>query len=745
MMDSDSDALLENGETFAKRKFSNTAGKLRTITAALVGSPNCGKTTIFNNLTGARQHVGNYPGVTVEQKSGHAIFKGYDISIIDLPGTYSLTAFSAEEAITRKHLIYSRPDVIINIVDASNLERNLYLTSQLVELGSRLILVFNMSDILNKSGTIINNEVLSELLGAPIINTVGSKNIGTADILSKVIEIFENTKSTKAVRINYGEEIEHEISRMSDYLSRILDFTASFTGKYDKRWASIKLLEQDKEVSEEIGPLLDKKSTTLLSDFVKKTIKHITGIFAARPATVIAEKRYGFINGALKEATIKKNEIVLSFSDKLDKVLLSRFFGLPIFGLIMWIIFQLAFKVGDYPTRWLGLGFEKLAVLISGIMPESLLRSLLVDGIIRGVGGVLVFTPKIAILFIGISILEDTGYMARAAFIMDRIMHKIGLHGKSFIPMLIGFGCTIPAYMCCRTLEDKNDRMITMHINTFMSCGGRLPIYILFAGVFFSKNAGSVIFSIYVIGIVMAVLFAKVLRATRFKGEAEPFVMELPVYRLPTAKGVVFHMWDRTWQYIKKAGTVIVAISVIMWILFTFPRVGLAQQADTSSRVAAVTQSYNKNEISSQQFKDQLSGIQTAAGSAKLEYSAAGRIGKFIEPVFKPLGFDWKLALASIGGFAGKEVVVSTLGTIYSISGSDNNSAELKNAVSNDYNPLTAYSFMLFSLLYFPCIASLAVFKKEAGTREMFFQIGFTLLLAWSVSFIVFQVGRIFI
>ena len=284
-----------------------------------------------------------------------------------------------------------------------------------------------------------------------------------------------------------------------------------------------------------------------------------------------------------------------------------------------------------------------------------------------------------------------------------------------------------------------------MHINTFMSCGGRLPIYILFAGVFFSKNAGSVIFSIYVIGIVMAVLFAKVLRATRFKGEAEPFVMELPVYRLPTAKGVVFHMWDRTWQYIKKAGTVIVAISVIMWILFTFPRVGLAQQADTSSRIAAVTQSYNKNEISSQQFKDQLSGIQTAAGSAKLEYSAAGRIGKFIEPVFKPLGFDWKLALASIGGIAGKEVVVSTLGTIYSISGSENNSAELKNAVSNDYNPLTAYSFMLFSLLYFPCIASLAVFKKEAGTREMFFQIGFTLLLAWSVSFIVFQVGRIFI
>jgi ferrous iron transport protein B len=735
----------------------------KTITAALVGSPNCGKTTIFNNLTGARQRVGNYPGVTVEQKTGHVIFKGYDISIIDLPGTYSLTAFSAEEAVTRKHLIYSRPDVVINIVDASNLERNLYLTSQLIELGCNLIVVFNMSDILNKSGTLINYEVLSELLGAPIINTVGSKNTGTADILNKAVETFESAKGVKTVKINYGDEIEHEISRMSDFLSHILasfaaasssfssssfsysSSNAGFAGKYDKRWASIKLLEQDKEISEEIELLLAKECRARLSDFVKKTIRHVSGIFAAPPATVIAQSRYGFINGALKEATIRKNEVVLSFSDKLDRVLLNRFFGLPIFGLIMWAIFQLAFKAGDYPTRWLGLGFEKLAMLLSSIMPEGLLRSLLVDGIIGGVGGVLVFTPKIAILFIGISILEDTGYMARAAFVMDRIMHRIGLHGKSFIPMLIGFGCTIPAYMCARTLEDRNDRMITMHINTFMSCGGRLPIYILFAGVFFPGNAGSIIFSIYIIGIVMAVLFAKILRATRFKGEAEPFVMELPVYRMPTAKGVLFHMWDRTWQYIKKAGTVIVAISIIMWILFTFPRIGLAQQAHTNSSIAAVTRSYNSGGISSQQYEIRLSEIQASANAAKLEYSAAGRIGKFIEPVFKPLGFDWKLALASIGGIAGKEVVVSTLGTIYSISGNGNNSAQLKDAVKKDYSPLVGYSFMLFSLLYFPCIASLAVFKKEAGSKEMFFQISFTLLLAWAVSFLVFQVGRIFI
>ncbi len=745
-MEHTKDPLIKSSNLSAKRESINPREKQKIINAALVGSPNCGKTTIFNNLTGARQHVGNYPGVTVEQKTGHVIFKGYDINIIDLPGTYNLTPFSAEEEVTRRHLIYSKPDVVINIVDASNLERNLYLTSQLIELGTRLIIVFNMSDILNNSGTVINNEVLSELLGAPIINTVGSKNIGTSDILGKIVEVFEsNEKIAKTIKINYGEEIEHEISRMSDFLSHNLDSSPGFTGKYDKRWASIKLLEQDKEISGELAMLPDKEDRAMFSSFVEKTIRHVTSIFADLPATVIAEARYGFINGALKEATIKKNEIVLSFSDKLDRVLLNRFFGLPIFGLIMWIIFQLAFKVGDYPTRWMGLGFEKLGVLLSVIIPAGLLRSLVVDGIIGGVGGVLVFTPKIAILFIGISILEDTGYMARAAFIMDRIMHRIGLHGKSFIPMLIGFGCTIPAYMCCRTLEDKNDRMITMHINTFMSCGGRLPVYILFAGVFFPKNAGSVIFSIYIIGIVMAVLFAKVLRATRFKGEAEPFVMELPVYRLPTPKGVLFHMWDRTWQYIKKAGTVIVAVSILMWILFTFPRVGLAQQADISSKIATVTQSYNRSEISKQQYESRLSEIKDDAGSAKLEYSAAGRIGKFIEPVFKPLGFDWKLALASISGIAGKEVVVSTLGTLYSISGNEKNSAELKNAISNDYNPLTGYSFMLFSLLYFPCIASLAVFKREVGSREMFFQIGFTLLLAWSVSFLVFQAGKIFI
>jgi ferrous iron transport protein B len=393
----------------------------------------------------------------------------------------------------------------------------------------------------------------------------------------------------------------------------------------------------------------------------------------------------------------------------------------------------------------MGLGFEKLSELLTRIMPEGLLKSLFIDGIISGVGGILVFTPKIILLFASIAVLEDSGYMARAAFIMDRIMHKIGLHGKSFIPMLIGFGCTVPAYMCGRTMENRNDRMITMHINTFMSCGGRLPIYILFAGTFFAKNAGNVIFSIYIIGIFMAVLFARILRATRFKGESEPFVMELPVYRAPTVKGILIHTWERTWLFIKKAGTVILAISIIIWILFTFPKIGEAYTQDYNSQILTIEQSYDNGQISEELYKSRISEIKAKMASEQLEFSTAGRIGRFIEPVFKPLGFDWKLGLATIAGIAGKELVVSTLGTVFSLSGTEKESEKLREAMRDQYNPLIGFNFMLFSLLYFPCIASLVVFQREAGTKEMLFQAGFTLTLAWTVSLIVFQIGRFFI
>jgi len=712
----------------------------REITIAIAGIPNSGKTTIFNNLTGARQHVGNYPGVTVEQKSGELNFRGYRIKVIDLPGAYSLTAYSAEEVITRDYIIKQKPDAVINVVDASNLARNLYLTTQLIEMDINLVIAFNMSDILQKEGIKIDTSLLSRLLGSNIANTIGSRNTGTTELLEIVIKSVKDKNHKKKVRISYGDELENEITKISGYIESDLKHLI----KYDVRWLSVKLLEQDQSILSELEGITDSENYKKTVSFIENSIRHIKNITGTEPVTLIAEARYGFVNGALKESIKKAPERKITLSDRIDSVLLNRYLGLPIFALIMWGIFQLVFKLGDYPTRWLQIGFDKLGSLISGAMGPGLLQSLIVDGIIGGVGGVLVFTPKIMLLFISIAVLEDTGYMSRAAFIMDRIMHGIGLHGKSFVPMLIGFGCTVPAYMCGRTLENKNDRLITMHINTFMSCGGRLPIYILFAGAFFGRYAGNVIFSIYIIGILMAVAFAKILRLTRFKGESEPFVMELPVYRLPTFKGILMHMWERTWLYIKKAGTVILAISIIVWILFTFPQTTAEEKQPFQDRLALARQQYEGSSISSGQLSEIESQINAEFGALKLEKSAAGKLGHFLEPVFKPLGFDWRLAIASLAGIAGKEVVVSTLGTIFSISDSDRNSGEFMGAIKNTYSPLTGYNFMIFSLLYFPCIASLAVFRREAGTKEMLFQALFTLGLAWMVSLIIYQASRLF-
>jgi len=716
--------------------------KNKKLIIALAGSPNSGKTSIFNNLTGAMQHVGNYPGVTVEQKTGQRKYKGYSIKVFDLPGTYSLTAYTLEELVARNYIINEKPDVVVNIVDSSNLSRNLYLSTQLIELDIPLVFAFNMSDVFKKSGMEINLNLLSQLLGAPIVQTVGSKGTGMSELLDKVLEVHENPQARKRVNLKYGDELENEVSKIIEILKKA---QAKLSQKFDLRWLAIKLLEQDREVLKSLKVLLEEKTYTGLVKVVENSINHIKNVSRDMPETIIAESRYGFINGALKETLTEKPQKEVSASDRIDRVLINRVWGLPIFAIIMWLMFQLVFKVGDYPMNWLALGFSRLSQLLSSALPAGLLKSLLIDGIIGGVGGILVFTPKIMLLFISIALLEDSGYMARVAFIMDRIMHKIGLHGKSFIPMLIGFGCTIPAYMCTRTLESKNDRMITMHISTFMSCGGRLPIYILFAGIFFPKNAGNIIFSIYIIGIVIAVLMAKLLRATKFKGEAEPFVMELPTYRVPTVKGVLIHMWERTLQYLKKAGTIILAISIIMWILFTFPRIGNAYSEGYSKQLAGLEQSFNLGDISEKEYKDSVQGIEGKMAAERLAYSAAGKIGRFVEPVFKPLGFDWRLSLASISGMAGKEVVVSTMGTLFSLTNENKDSQSLRSAIAGQYNPLVGYNFMLFSLLYFPCIASLAVFKKEAGTKELLFQIGYTLGLAWVVSFIVFQVGRLFI
>ncbi len=709
------------------------------LTIALSGNPNSGKTTIFNNLTGMRQHVGNYPGVTVEKKTGIVEYKGYRINVVDLPGTYSLTAYSQEEIITRNFIVNEKPDVVIDVIDSSNLERNLYLAVQLMELDTPLVLAFNMADVAKKIGKVADINLLSGLFGVPIVETTGSKGLGSSELLEAVIRTV-NSERTKKVEIKYGEEIENEILRITS----VLEEQKIPTFNFGARWIAVKLLEQDTEVIDNIKKGAG-KGYLKVEKTVNSSINHITGILRGAPEVIIADARYGFIKGALLEAYKEVNPAELDRSEKIDRVLTNRIFGIPIFIVVIWLMFQFVFTLGKYPVGWLEIGFDKLSTLLNNIIQQGLLRSLLVDGVIGGVGGVITFTPNIILLFFAIAILEDSGYMARAAFVMDRVMHKIGLHGKSFIPLVIGFGCTVPAYMGSRILENKKDRLVTMHINTFMSCGARLPVYILFAGAFFPAAAGNIIFSIYLVGVIMAVIMARVLRATRFKGESEPFVMELPSYRIPTFKGVLIHTWERAWMYIKKAGTVILAISVLMWILFTFPAIGDNYSQDYNGQIEENELLLQSGEITVDAYNNNISEIGAKMAGERIAYSGAGRTGRFLEPVFKPLGFDWKMVVATISGIAAKEVIVSTMGTLYSIEETGEQSSPLKTALSKNYSPLVGYNFMLFTLLYFPCLAAMAIFRKEAGTKEMLFQMGYTLLLAWTVSFLVFQIGSLFI
>jgi len=712
--------------------------KLREVTIALSGNPNSGKTTIFNNLTGLHQHVGNYPGVTVEKKTGIIDYKGYRINVIDLPGTYGLTAYSQEEIIARNIIINEAPDIVVDIVDSSNLERNLYLAVQLMELGTPLILVFNMADVALKMGRKVNINQLSGLLGLPIVQTVGSKGAGKEEILKAVIELLGGEKRKKK-EIKYGEEIENEILKIISALEK----EEIQTFNLGPRWVAVKLLEQDTEIinviKESAGDRYSEVEKT-----VNDSISHITTVLGSTPEVIIANARYGFIKGALLGSYEEVESVKLNGSDKADRILANRIFGIPIFLLIMWLVFQLVFSLGKYPVEWLEFGFEKLSVFLTNIIQNDLIRSLLVDGVVGGVGGVITFTPNIIMLFFAIAVLEDSGYMARAAFVMDRIMHKIGLQGKSFIPLIIGFGCTVPAYMGSRILENKQDRLVTMHVNTFMSCGARLPVYILFAGAFFPAYAGNVIFSIYIIGVLVAIIMAKLLRATRFRGESGPFVIEFPAYRMPTLKGVLIHTWERVWEYIKKAGTVILVISIAMWALFTYPMIGNNYSQDYEAQIEEIELLYQSGEITIDDYDNEKSVIEAKMAGERLAYSAAGRIGHFLEPVFRPLGFDWKMAVATIAGIAAKEVIISTMGTLYSIEDAEGQSESLKVALYDNYTPLVGYNFMLFTLLYFPCLAAMAVFRKEAGTKEMLFQMGYTLSLAWAVSFMVFQIGRLF-
>lgn len=676
----------------------------KTILVALAGNPNSGKTTIFNLLTGARRHVGNYPGVTVEKVEGNCYYGDYLLQIVDLPGTYSLTAHSDEERVARQFLIEQQPDVVVDVLDCSNLERHLYLAVQLMEMHVPLVLAFNMSDIAKSHGLSFNIPFLEQLLGARIVPMVASKAIGTDSLLEAIVQTATTSKPL-APTIPYGADIETELAKIEP----LLPTDHLLINRCGKRWTALKLLEGDQDVISEM------KNLKLLAQ-VNQSQEHLRSICGDSTDVLIADRRYGFISGACQEAVHRQPIHRIDISDKIDTVLLHRWLGLPIFALLMYAVFWLTFTLGDYPMGWLESGFETLSQWIDAIWPQEhwlWLKSLLIDGVIAGVGGVIVFLPNILLLFLGIAFLEDTGYMARAAFIMDRIMHKIGLHGKSFIPMLIGFGCSVPAIMATRILENRRNRLATMLVIPLMSCGARLTIYALLIPAFFAPTwRGPVMWLIYLIGILTAIIAVQFLRKTILKGESIPFVMELPPYRLPTLRGLLLHMWDRSWAYLRKAATIILALSILLWAMMTFPALPDQGHLEMHQRASA------------------------------LEYSLAGRIGKAIEPAIRPLGFDWKIGTALIGAMAAKEVFVSQLGIVYALGDTDDHQQQLalQERLRADYSPLQGFCIMLFCLLSAPCIATVAITKKESGAWKWAFLQFFGLTtIAYAVTFVVYQ------
>lgn len=742
------------------------------LTIALAGNPNSGKTTIYNALTGARQHIGNYPGVTVEKKESTITYNNQQLKIIDLPGTYSLTAYSVEEVVARNVIINEKPDVVVDIIDSSNLERNLYLAVQLMELRIPLVFVFNMKDMAQEMGIKIDIKSLSNLFGVPIVETVGSKGDGVKNILDEAIKAAQ-VPEIKYPVITYDKVIEKYVNSVEELIKQ----HSTNIENYNTRWLAVKLLEGDKDVMQVVP-------SPIVAEEVKRAEIDINKMLGDSPETAIASARYGFISGACQECVTTTVEARHNMSDAIDSVLVNRVLGIPIFLGLMYLVFQLTFTLGDPFMGWIEQFFGFLGDKASALISHDLLRSLIVDGIIGGVGGVIVFLPNIIFLFIAIAILEASGYMARVAFIMDKVMHKIGLHGKSFIPFLIGFGCSVPAIMATRTLDNQRDRILTMLVTPFMSCGARLPIYLLIIPAFFDKNQALVLWVVYLIGIVMAIVIAKILGMTVLKGESAPFVMELPPYRIPTLKGVLMQMWERSWLYLKKAGTIILFVSIVMWALTVFPlfpaekaaefEQGLPELEQAAEEKAAelaeigyvIMTDENMQEAKSinsklteielakaekiaaelDEVNMQIEDINNKVAEAELEYSAAGRIGKFIEPVLAPIGFDWKIGTALIGAFAAKEVFVAQMGIVYSLGEAGEDSEALRDKLRENYSPLVGFAIMVFALLSAPCMATFAIVKRESNSwKWAFFQFFGMTVVAYIVTFIIYQVGRLFI
>ena len=778
------------------------------IRIALAGNPNCGKTTMFNNITGAKQHVGNYAGVTVEKKEGYKKFDGHELLFIDLPGTYSLTARSLDELVARNVIVNDNPDVIVNVLDASNLERNLYLAAQLLELEKPMVIALNMSDVAEDMGIKYDLKKMAEMTGATIVSTVGRTNIGTKDLLAATISVAASQKAP-GVTINYGDLLEGKISELVEELKQ------AGTVTYPLRWIAVKLLEKDADV---IGKVMRFENTEAVIEKAKAIREEIKD--QVDLDVVFQEYRHRFAVEVYNTCLTQAPTQLETRSDRYDKILTHRILGLPIFMVVMWLLFNFVNTVGAIPQGWIEDGFTALQAWVITVIPEGQLQSLISDGIIAGVGAVLSFVPLILLLFLGISFLEDTGYMARAAFVIDRVMRACGLHGKSFIPLLLGFGCSVPSVMGARILDNYKDRMVTILITPFMSCSARLPVYTLFAAAFFPPEwAGTVVFGVYALGIVFGIVFAKIFRKYLFAGEAEPFVMELPPYHLPTLKATLTHMFERGIMYLKKAGTFILAASILVWFITTYPmdveyskdydalhdqvaqtyemkdaetlaHFGIAtdEQKDQVNEIVdnmkstvadATTQAEDAGEAApeieveddseapelfndikdqneqlfpvawamyknSVNLDDENQKIDEQKNSEKLEQSYAAMFGKAINPVLKPLGFDWKIGVSLVAGLAAKEVVVSTLGTIYAVGGDTDHPQALTDYLQNDphFTPLIALTLMLFILIYPPCIAALAVIKRETGSwKWMLFMFCYENAFAWIACFIFYNIG----
>jgi ferrous iron transport protein B len=710
------------------------------IRVALAGNPNAGKTSIFNVLTGAHQKVGNYPGVTVEKLEGTIEHKSRIIHIVDLPGIYSLTAYSLDEVVTRDFVLLEKPDIVVDVLDSTNLERNLFLCMQFQELGLPLVAALNMTDEAEQRGISIRIDLLAATLGIPLVKTVGTSGKGREALLDAILDAADHGTSGKMP--TYGYEIESKL----EPLKVALEADSNFSHRFPIRWFAIKLLENDSAALERLKNHVNAEAIRKQSTEYREWIgKH----FGKDPEIAMSEQRYGYIHGAIAEAVKIAPTNKQPISESIDKVLMNQFVGLPVFFIIIWAIFKLTFALGDYPMAFLNSFFGILSSSITSALPAGYLRSFLTDGIIAGVGGVFSFVPLIVILFFFLSILEDTGYMSRAAFLTDKFLHAFGLHGQSFMPLMLGFGCSVPAIMATRTLKSPRDRIATILAIPFMSCGGKLPVYVLLAGTFFPKNAGNVVMILYLVGVVLAFLSTIFLRKTVLRGATTPFVMELPPYRMPTFRGILWHVWEKTWNYAKKAGTVILAASILIWAITNFPAPKNEAQYTAGQRSSIAA---NQPGI-----PDALLAKEVATNLARyrLENSLAGRIGKAIGPAIAPLGFNWKIGVALIPAFTAKELVVSTLGILYGADGGEQATgaagaagrqgatASLSDALRADpsMNPLEALVVMLFILVMPPCFASLATIRSEAGNKWLLFQVAYSIGLAWILAFAARSIG----